>query len=178
MTTQHDDNAKRETTHEWAEENACILFDPANEWCEPAIDFAQWKAEDTEGLRSDEEHDTARRHAVLRTEVDLRLAFARHDFDGTDLDALSPAHLAELIVDHFDEVYNGESAEPDSALPITDGEDIPFDAPAAPTAPINPFEKYVLPSSTPLSTADDSELFQQVDDLLRSHFGLPSKPRF
>lgn len=176
MTNQPDqssaDLAQREANTEvFVEENACTLFDPANEWCEPAIDFAKWKSEDTEGLRSDEEHDTARRHAILRT--GMHFVHSLHDFYGTDLDALSPAYLAELILDHFDEVYNGESAEVDD---LTDGEDIPFDAPTpVPSTPINPFEKYILPVPNP---AQRDDLFQQVDDLVRAHFGLPSKPRF
>lgn len=151
--------AQREANTEvFMEQNAWYLLDPQEAWCSPAIDFARWKAEDTEGLRSDEEHDTARRHTILQVmgcDKGLWETFG----DDPDFDFISLSYLAELIIDHFDELWNGENAEPNDDL--TDGEEIPFHAPN--------------PSTNP---AQQDALFQQVDDLLRSHFGLPSKPRF
>lgn len=148
-----------ERAAQFVEENACILFDPANEWCTPAIEFARWKAEDTEGLRSDQEHDTHRRHATLRIAM---CCDGLYETFGHDLDAVTLRYIAECLIDHFEEVYSGESAEPNNAYFDGDDEDdIPFEAPARVLTP------------TP-----DANLFQQVDDLIRSHFGLPPKPRF
>jgi hypothetical protein len=138
-----------ERAAQFVEDNACILFDPANEWCTPAIEFARWKAEDTEGLRSDQEHDTHRRHATLRTAM---CCDGLYETFGHDLDAVALRYIAECLIDHFEEVYSGESADDPE---ITDGEEIPFNAPA-----------------------QQGDVFQQVDDLIRSHFGLQPKPRF
>lgn len=145
--------AQREANTElFLEDNAEFLLDPSELWCRPAIAFAKWDAKDTEGLRGDGERDIARNFAIKQILLDQTLKTF-------SMPSIDMHYLADLIVSHFEEVYSGESAEAFTNDPeITDGEEIPFDAPA----PQQP----------------DFELFQQVDDLLRSHFGLPSKPRF
>ena len=168
MTDQYDNLAQREAnTEAFIEEHACILCDPANEWCQPAIEFARWNAADTEGLRGDHERDSARHHAILLT--GMHLPNLDQMLDDVP-EGISLTYLAELIVDHFETVYSGESA----AGYEGDEDEVGRDPNCAVVIVQKPAEVIPNPPACEFSFQPPAPpLFDTIDAMLRSHFGLP-----